>query len=94
MKKKKSLSVQSTFNKRETVLPVDLPLAFTAAFAEEMLKIQQWQAFVRRIKQKIGLSEVIEILSSFLMPVSQHVAENKPFKMVWLPNQGWVEKVF
>ncbi|MGE3724520.1 MAG: nucleotidyl transferase AbiEii/AbiGii toxin family protein [Candidatus Sericytochromatia bacterium] len=87
-----SKAVQSTFNKRETALPVDLPLAFTAAFSEEMLKIQQWNAFIRRIKQKIELSEVIERLISFLMPVSQYVAEDKSFKMVWQPNQGWVEK--
>jgi hypothetical protein len=67
-------------------------LAFTAAFSEEMLKIQQWKSFVRRIKQKIELSEVIERLISFLMPLTQHVTQDKPFKMIWQPNQGWVEK--
>lgn len=48
----------ATFARRKTPLPETRPLAFTPEFTEEGLKVQQWNAFSRRLKQQLELNQI------------------------------------
>lgn len=83
----------ATFARRETPLPESTPLAFTPAFIEEGLKIQQWKAFSRRLKQPLELTQIITRLEAFLMPPSKAIAQKRIFQAHWQPDKGWVHEV-
>jgi Nucleotidyl transferase AbiEii toxin, Type IV TA system len=47
-------AIRATFVRRKTALPTTMPVALTAAFAEEPTKKTQWSGFVR----KAGIRDV------------------------------------
>lgn len=62
-------AIAATFARRKTPIPIDLPDALTSAFADDELKQQQWNAFVRDVAVNPGsLGDVVTNLSDFLMP--------------------------
>lgn len=79
----------ATFTRRETPLPETRPLAFTPKFTEEALKVQQWNAFSRRMKQSLELTHLIIKLEAFLMPPSKALAHKEIFQANWHPGKGW-----
>lgn len=81
----------ATFARRETPIPETQPMAFTPEFAEEGLKIQQWNAFSRRLKQQFELAKIMTKLDAFLMPPSRAAAHKEIFRANWHPGKGWVE---
>lgn len=83
-------ALEATFSRRETLLPTVPPLAFTVEFTAEALKIRQWQAFSKRLKQPFHLLQVMTLLESFLMPPSHAVTEKESLKSKWHPEQGWI----
>lgn len=44
------LAFAATFERRQTPLPSDVPIALTKAFADDPQKRRQWDAFVGRIR--------------------------------------------
>ena len=64
-------AVQAAFVKRETSVP-EKPTVFTKEFYEDKTRQKQWQAYLRKIREK-EISDhfpaVIEKISEFLMPV-------------------------
>jgi len=46
------LAIRATFERRQTPLPSDLPLALTNEFAADPQKRRQWDAFGGRIRGK------------------------------------------
>lgn len=64
-------ALRATFERRETPLPTETPVALTQEFAEEVGKAVQWNAFVRkaRVAGAGELGEVIKMNAAFLWPV-------------------------
>lgn len=65
-------AVRSTFDRRRTPIPKELPLALSSDFAAMQDKQTQWRAFLK--KSRLGsapedLGDIIEHLRGFLEPV-------------------------
>jgi hypothetical protein len=85
-------AVAATFSRRQTALPAEIPLALTAAFAEDRQKGVQWVSFVRRSNPSLvppSLLEIADVLKAFLLPVSESLREGQPFTSQWAANSGW-----
>jgi len=64
-----SRAIHATFERRGTVVPVDVPEALTAALAEYPAKQAQWAAFIRDLGIEVpALGRVVADLAAFLMP--------------------------
>jgi hypothetical protein len=87
------LAISATFERRQTPLPSDPPLALTTEFAADPQKGRQWDAFVGRIRgaEHPNLSEVIDTLRAFLWPVLLAAATNGPWQRRWEPGGPWSE---
>lgn len=81
----------ATFARRETPLPETRPLAFTPEFTEEGLKVQQWKAFSRRLKQQLELPQIMTRLEAFLIQPSKAAAQKDIFQANWHPGKGWID---
>ncbi len=64
-----SAAIKATFDRRNTALPTETPIALTESFSNDPQKQQQWRAFCRDIGQDPGpLVEIVTDLRAFLMP--------------------------
>jgi len=62
-------AIAATFERRETEIPIELPDALTAAFAEDERKQRQWNAFLENAALHPGsLADVIAGIAGFIMP--------------------------
>jgi predicted nucleotidyltransferase component of viral defense system len=65
-------AIASTFNRRDTPMPVETPLALTIEFAEDSTKKAQWTAFVRKGKllanESLALDHIVPIIEKLIMP--------------------------
>lgn len=62
-------AIAATFERRETEIPIELPDALTAAFAEDERKQRQWNAFLENAALNPGsLADVIAGIAGFIMP--------------------------
>lgn len=85
-------AISNTFERRETPLPAEPPLAFTPEFHGDEKKQVQWNAFIRKSKPDVetdSLSAVIAEISGFLMPVLESRLTGNPFNKNWTPQKGW-----
>lgn len=85
-------AIKATFERRETELPIAAPLALTAEFAADNGKAKQWSAFLLRGKlqpEHLTLLEVVELLSSFLMPPTEAIRQDEDFGKTWNPSGPW-----
>lgn len=88
-------AISSTFQRRGTSLPEELPIGLSAVFAEDLQKQTQWSAFLRRQQLRLedmSLSRVVTFLQTFLTPVLIAAREQKPFERDWNPGVSWEEK--
>ncbi|WP_338832617.1 nucleotidyl transferase AbiEii/AbiGii toxin family protein [Bradyrhizobium sp. 27S5] len=66
-------AIAATFARRNTEIPSVLPDALMPAFAADVVKVQQWNAFAADVAFEPGtLADVVKDLGAFLMP---HAAE-------------------
>jgi predicted nucleotidyltransferase component of viral defense system len=85
-------SLSTTFERRNTEIPIDLPLALTPAFVDVEGKRAQWSAFVRRIRSSAAaeeLADVIEVIAVFLGPVLTAAAGDQRYPFRWRPGGPW-----
>jgi hypothetical protein len=85
-------AVRSTFERRRTPIPTELPVALSHAFAGNASKLTQWQAFTRRTRlasEAPPLPTVVEALASFLGPVLQSLSKSDDFVAEWPPGGPW-----
>jgi len=62
-------AIAATFERRETLIPGDLPYALTDAFSKDKQKQRQWRAFVEGVAHNPGdLTDVTAEIAAFLMP--------------------------
>lgn len=90
-------AVRATFDRRDTVVPSELPVALTQVFADDRGKQAQWTAFINRARlgsSPVDLADVVVQLRRFLEPVL--IAAKEPAKARaarWSPGRGWIENV-
>ncbi len=85
------LAITATFERRQTPLPSEVPIALTDEFADDPQKGRQWDAFVGRIRDadRTDLSEVIGTLRTFLWPALQAAAKGERWLPTWVPGGPW-----
>lgn len=86
-----SRAVRATFARRGTPLPLDTPVALSAAFAEDSSKRTQWSGFARKANvSDIGtLSDALEAVRQFLLEPLQSVARGNAFVRTWRAGGPW-----
>jgi hypothetical protein len=85
-------AIKSTFAKRKTDLPSEMPLALTEAFAEDDAKQKQWKAFMSRVlkgSSATSLDEVRAAISPFLWPALEALSEGSNFNRTWKARGPW-----
>ncbi len=85
-------AIASTFARRRTPVPTDLPLALTPAFAATEGKAAQWRGFVRRLPGTSAppdLPAVIDTVAVFAGPVLTATGRGEPFDRTWPPGGPW-----
>lgn len=90
-------AIESTFKRRNTQLPVVLPVSFTKEFYEDSNKIIQWKAFLKKTKpdKKFinNLDEIINHISIFLLNLINNSnltgKKNNKIDLVWDASKGW-----
>ncbi|MBO0755300.1 MAG: nucleotidyl transferase AbiEii/AbiGii toxin family protein [Bradyrhizobiaceae bacterium] len=61
-------AIAATFARRKTEIPSEPPVALTAAFTDDPLKVQQWDSFKADLDYQPGaLADVVKDLAAFLM---------------------------
>ena len=86
-------AIKATFNRRNTDIPTETPVALTEEFFSNQEKITQWQAFLRRSKLEdtsVELSQVINELCKFLLPPTLAISNNIDFNQMWADGGPWV----
>lgn len=87
-----SEALRATFMRRATPMPGELPIALTAAFAEDAGKQAQWRAFLRRTTIALApepLPDLLRAVSEFVMPPAAALAAGEPFALHWKPGGPW-----
>lgn len=84
-------AIEQTFSTRATEFkPKPIPL--TNSFAEDITKSAQWRGFIRNIRitnVPQEFKEIVSAVASFLMPIAESLAGNRPFKDVWKAPGPW-----
>lgn len=87
-------AVKATFAQRDTKIGGDMPLVFSEEFKSDKNKQSQWQAFLNKSDLNAGaFVQVMNELLAFIQPVYDTAADNKDWRMVWIPDmREWVDK--
>jgi predicted nucleotidyltransferase component of viral defense system len=87
-----SRAIGATFERRQTPIPTEAPVAFRTEFHEDAGKVRDWKAFIRRsrlLEEPPALSDVCGFLDGFLMPPSQAALSGAAFRARWAPPGPW-----
>ncbi len=85
-------AVTATFNRRLTDIPQTVPTGLSDEFATDEHKDTQWKAFLARSQlegAEMTLSQLIDELRIFLMPVLDAAASAKDFDQSWVSGGPW-----
>lgn len=84
-------ALSRTFERRNTPLPVELPLALTPEFFADAQKIRQWKAFLNRagLTVEVELADVATFIAGFVMPPAEQAHVRSEFKMKWPAGGPW-----
>lgn len=81
-------AIQATFQRRQTPLPIDSPIAFSRDFA--LSKETQWKAFLSRNSlPQISFSTALSSIRNFTTPPLEAASQTKPLPLTWLPTGPW-----
>lgn len=82
-------AVGATFKRRGTEVPSEPSIGFTDAFAKDGAKLQQWSAFLRRLRRTTPtLGDAVHRCASFALPVFECIRSGKS-PGAWEPSVGW-----
>lgn len=83
-------AIKATFERRDTQIPIDTPLALSDEFANDVDKNIQWKAFINRNNlEDIDFPQLIKALRDFLLEPVQAAVVGKTFKPKWVKNKRW-----
>ena len=83
-------AIATTFKKRGTPIPDDVPVALAEDFASDRHKQAQWAGFVQRLKlpDVPSLSAVVEGLRAFLLPPMHALKSGAQYDLNWIAARG------
>jgi Domain of unknown function (DUF1814). len=89
-------AISATFERRETPVPEEKPVALTSAFVTRRTKAQ-WRAFYKKLHaqparsgdETLSLSAVVDEVADFLWPVSRSLGADSEAPMTWRPGGSW-----
>lgn len=87
-----SEAISATFDRRQTAIPTETPVALTSAFAEDGAKRAQWQGFLRRTAFAMAPGPFAELqarLAAFVLPPTQALVTGKAFNSRWHAGGPW-----
>lgn len=86
-----SAAIRATFERRQTDVPSEPPLALSPEFAEDPQKQAQWKAFLRktRLDASLTLSDITVELAEFLLPPVFAIAKTENFDRKWEFADKW-----
>jgi hypothetical protein len=85
-------AILSSFERRGTAIPTEVPFALTEEFLTDSQKKQQWAAFVSRLNpgdKAPSLKEVGAILQTFLLPCISGSTLTHADIRSWTPDRHW-----
>ncbi len=85
-------AVAATFARRRTVVPHQLPIGLTPAFAAIEGKAAQWAGFMRRLPdhpEPTDLVTTLERVAAFIGPVLVAIGRGEHFEERWPPGGPW-----
>jgi len=84
-------AIKATFRRRGTALPKAMPLSLSAEFYEDLRKIRQWEAFLRKgsLRNTLTLGQMAVEIGEFLMPPTIALAQDEQFRMFWPKHGPW-----
>lgn len=84
-------AIRATFERRKTELPTTIPVALTAAFAEDPAKKTQWSGFVRKAGARDAgtLAEMIGAVRAFVEAPLVAAANGPPVPGTWRAGGAW-----
>lgn len=83
-----------TFQRRETALPTEIPIALTAAFAALPAKQAGWTSFLKNNPPAVTpppLEELLADLRRFFDPLLRAAARPEAARGHWDPQRGWAD---
>ncbi|HEY3332961.1 MAG TPA: nucleotidyl transferase AbiEii/AbiGii toxin family protein [Capsulimonadaceae bacterium] len=88
-----SATVREVFTRRTTDLPISVPDGLTQEFANDANKQNQWKAFLKQNvtppRNAISLTDVIDTLSGFLLPVLDAAKGATSRELAWITGGPW-----
>ena len=85
-------AILSSFERRGTAIPTEVPFALTEEFLNDPQKKQQWTAFVSRLNPGIkvpSFEEVGAMLRTFLLPCISGTSLTQADIRSWTASHGW-----
>jgi len=85
-------ALESTFKRRQTPIPVEVPTALSEAFYADPQKKVQWRAFMRKVKPAYDpgdLAGAVGEIRTFILPVVFLLKKGGPAPGTWIPEKGW-----
>ena len=84
-------AIRATFQRRRTLMPVDLPIGLSEEFAAHATKALQWSSFVRKsaLENAPVLPQVLDLLRRFAAPPLKAAAEGASFTRHWASAEWW-----
>lgn len=83
-------AIRATFDRRQTVMPSDIPFGLTDNFAQDAQKQTQWQAFLGKNRlEALRLEDVVASLRDFLLPVIATANADADYLQHWPGGGPW-----
>lgn len=85
-------AIEETFERRETPMPTNEPVALTKEFANDESKVTQWHAFRNKLSDEqvpSNLEMVVNRIADFLWPITEAIRKETEFKLGWNEKEGW-----
>lgn len=85
-------AIRATFDRRQTPIPSELPVALGQAFSSDRQKAEQWTAFVSRTPLLVeagSLPATIDEIAAFVMPPTRALSAGIDFATKWSPGGPW-----
>jgi predicted nucleotidyltransferase component of viral defense system len=86
-------AIRATFERRQTGLSMETPIALTDAFGSNTDKVTQWNAFLRRNRLDVGelpLEQIVAQIAEFLEPPRLAAASGSSFEARWPAGGPWL----
>ena len=78
-------AIRATFERRQTLLSIDLPIGLSNEFASHPTKPPQWWSFVRKsgVENAPSLPQLLDLLRSFAAPLLKAATQRASFSKNW-----------